>query len=291
MKPVLVKKFYLDHVFAQNKILFNTNNHHFEEKIPAPKDYNEVLDKGNTCNWIDKFHDNNYYKLILDSEDLKWMSNALFKIGIITRRFSELYQDELIETAKKYAYFFENLPKNDKGWFVRSDSVSLKEGIHGVGPYKNITQVIESIVTTSPNHCCFTENDTSCSLYFLPFIDIDSEKEFRIFVHNNQITALSDQHLYTINEHWNTKNDNDISIVVYKIIEYFENNIKDKMKYMENYVMDLALIGEEETPYFIEPNSFGKYYAAGSALFHWIYDHDALYGESDSIEFRYVSEY
>jgi hypothetical protein len=62
------------------------------------------------------------------------------------------------------------------------------------------------------------------------------------------------------------------------------------MTYKTNYVMDLALVGEDETPYFIEPNSFGKYYAAGSALYHWIYDHDKLH-ETDTIELRYVNEY
>lgn len=51
--------------------------------------------------------------------------------------------------------------------------------------------------------------------------------------------------------------------------------------------MDLALIGPNDSPYFIEPNSFGKDYAAGSALFHWIDDYDALHN-SDIIEFRYI---
>ena len=54
--------------------------------------------------------------------------------------------------------------------------------------------------------------------------------------------------------------------------------------------MDLVLVGDDEVPYFIEANSFGKLYASGSALYHWIYDHDTLH-ESDVIEFRYVNEY
>jgi hypothetical protein len=37
-------------------------------------------------------------------------------------------------------------------------------------------------------------------------------------------------------------------------------------------------------------NCFGKEYAAGSALFHWLLDEDILYGKSGSelIEFRYT---
>ena len=58
------------------------------------------------------------------------------------------------------------------------------------------------------------------------------------------------------------------------------------MAYMDSYVMDLALVGD--TPYFIEPNPFGKDYASGSALFHWIIDHDVLH-DANAIEFRYVN--
>ena len=50
--------------------------------------------------------------------------------------------------------------------------------------------------------------------------------------------------------------------------------------------MDLSLIGPDDTPYFIEPNCFGKYYAAGSALFHWIHDHDKLH-DTSCVELRY----
>jgi hypothetical protein len=290
-KNIVIKRFGLDHVLAHNKILFNTNNHHFEENVNAPEDYDEVLKQGNTCRWIDKFHNHNeYYKLILDQEDLKWMIKALYTIGIITGKCSELYSDEVEITAKKYDDFFNSLPKG-KRWFIRSERVSLKEGVHGVGPYNNMKEVIESLVSTTSGHSCFSERDTSCSLYFIPYIEMDDSKEFRIFVYQNQITAISDQHLYKVNGWLNTKSDEEIIKTIIKILTYFDKNIKEKMSYMGNYTMDLALIGDDEIPYFIEPNSFGKYYAAGSALFHWVYDHDALYGNNEFIEFRYVNEY
>lgn len=77
--------------------------------------------------------------------------------------------------------------------------------------------------------------------------------------------------------------------LIQKIVGYFEQNIKDKLVFMESYTMDLSLVGHDDTPYFIEPNTFGKEYAAGSSLFHWIYDHDTLH-DSSEIEFRYVNE-
>jgi hypothetical protein len=57
---------------------------------------------------------------------------------------------------------------------------------------------------------------------------------------------------------------------------------------MVNYTFDLVLLNDS-TFYFIEPNSFGKEYSAGSALFHWINDSDILLNEScNEIEFRYT---
>ena len=50
-----------------------------------------------------------------------------------------------------------------------------------------------------------------------------------------------------------------------------------------------AVILEDGTLYFIEINSFGKEYAAGSALFHWLIDEDELYSDGSTIYFRYTA--
>jgi hypothetical protein len=284
MKPVVVKRINLDHVLAHDKTLFNTNNHWVIEKIPKPDDYEESLDRGKTRNWIDLFHKDDYHKITLDESDLKWLNEA-FKIGTQTNRFSHIYDDELEELCKKYG---DMIP--DGNYFIRTDRVSLKNGIHGTGPYSNFRKIIESMVTSSLGHECFMPDDKSCPIYFMKWQDITPDKEFRIFVYQNEITAISAQHLYSINEWLNTLTDEQINEKVNKIITFFNENIREKMMYMGNYVMDLALIGEDETPYFIEPNSFDRYYAAGSALYHWVYDHDTLH-ESDVIELRYVNEY
>ena len=65
-----------------------------------------------------------------------------------------------------------------------------------------------------------------------------------------------------------------------------------KITHIDSYVMDFAILNDD-SPYFIELNTFGKEYASGSALFDWITDYDILYGlkkidEEDYIEFRYT---
>ena len=57
--------------------------------------------------------------------------------------------------------------------------------------------------------------------------------------------------------------------------------ISKKITWISNYTYDFAIINNNQ-PYLIELNSFGKEYAAGSALFHWILDEKILYNNSDN---------
>ena len=69
--------------------------------------------------------------------------------------------------------------------------------------------------------------------------------------------------------------------------DLFWTKIKPNIVNVSSYTIDFALLDNDE-PYFIELNSFGKEYAAGSALFHWILDEDILYNKQNKIYFRYT---
>jgi len=279
-----IKKISLAEVLENDKILYNVNN-----IKPIPEDYHEKINKGNTKNWIDLFHKNNYRTIILDKKDLKWMYKA-FIIGSQTGRFSHMFEDSLDETCKKYR---NTIIKNN---FVRTEKVSLKEGMFGIGPYNSLEDIIKSMCTSKFGHVCFLEDDLECKIYLMNWVDIIPDNEFRIFVYNNKITCISNQHLYRENV-WLSSLEDDIikTNVVKKILVYFDSNIKEKMSYMGEYSMDLALIkirdeigDQDDTPYFIEPNSFGGNYASGSSLFHWVIDHNIMYGKTNSLEFRFT---
>ena len=116
----------------------------------------------------------------------------------------------------------------------------------------------------------------------------NKDNEFRVFVYNNHITAISVQFLYTENKLFSKKNNEEIITLVKDINNFFNNNIKDKLYSMVNYTFDLVLL-DDSTFYFIELNSFGKDYSAGSALFHWINDSEIILNENcNEIEFRYI---
>lgn len=266
---------------------FNVNNLHEE----LPKDYNKIKLAGNTKNWIDIFHKNNYKKIIIDKYDLKWIKEAN-KLAIITGRFSEIYRDEfnaLISSLKcKYSKYLVD------GVFVRTEHVSLKSGIHGIGPYYNFETIIESICTTSRTHNAIDDSDQFISIYLMKWIDLNPDKEFRVFVYNNNITGISIQHIYTYNKWINSLSTSQIELLIQNINNYFNNIFKEKWNktitstLVSNYTFDLVL-NEQKEFYFIEPNPFGAKYSAGSALFHWVNDVGILNNDTGDIEFRYTN--
>ena len=79
-------------------------------------------------------------------------------------------------------------------------NVSLKEGKHGIGPYKDFKSIIESIVTCRLGHSPLYEDTTFITLYLIKFEEnLNRLREFRVFVHKNKITAISQQSLYESN--------------------------------------------------------------------------------------------
>ena len=165
--------------------------------------------------------------------------------------------------------------------------------MYGCGPYDSMEKILKSMVTTRQSHEAIKEDAQSCPLYFMNWQNIDLQKEFRIFVYNNEITAISTQNLflpsvrYAINTWLKDLQVTEIEQIVYTILHYFDVHIRNNMSYMKHYVMDLALTQPDNKPYFIEANTFGKDYAAGSSLFQWAIDHDQLH-DNTSIEFRFV---
>jgi hypothetical protein len=284
---IIFRPISIDDVLANDKIRYNTNNH-WENNI-RPIDYDDVITKTNTNKWIDNFK--NYKKIILDiQKESYWIKDA-YNIGLQTKRFPKMYNDELEDMICKYRHFDEIFDGTE--YFIRTENVSLKEGVHGVGPYKDLKSIIESIVTCRLGHSPLYEDTTEIRLYLTKFQhNLNRLREFRVFVHKNKITAISQQSLYDSNTILEPLNETEKIKLIHKwiiiITSYFENEVKKRFTHIDSYVMDFAIL-DDDTPYFIELNSFGKEYTSGSALFGWIQDYSILYGVTEnSIEFRYT---
>jgi len=268
---------------------YNSGNHG-----ARPDDYYQVLADGNTDKWINSFH-TDYSVINIYDKDLVWMKEA-FKSGSYTGEFPHAFDEEKADMLERYKHvgkYFDGTK-----YFVRCNSVSLKYGQHGAGPYTTFEQIVESLVTCIETHTPIDNKDKGkepLSLYLLPWKKFDRYKEYRIFVYKNKITAISQQNLHAVNEFLGAfPEDKDLMNIVEKhvqiICESFQKTIIKKITHTQNYCMD-AVILEDGSLYFIEINSFGKEYAAGSALFHWLIDEDKLYGNdnNDVIYFRYTA--
>jgi hypothetical protein len=258
---------------------FNSNNHWINEK--KPDDYFTSIDKNNTKNWVDKLN-RPYKKIIInDSHDIYFL-NQLACLGKMTGKSSKIYEDELLVFVKKYEDIYSDIFTDNKKYFVRSENVSLKYGEHGLIPYTNFKTIVESIVTCPYGHTPIYSYTTEITLYLFDWLEMDTCDEFRIFVKNKKITCISQQYLYHKFDFTETMLKNKIR----SIIDYFEDTVIGVVD-QSDFSYDFTFVNS--FPYFIEPNSYGKEYAAGSSLFHWLIDYDKLYGLSDNtIYVRYV---
>tara|TARA_R100001163_G_C5044044_1_gene181615 strand:+ start:294 stop:1220 length:927 start_codon:yes stop_codon:yes gene_type:complete len=293
---IIIQKIPRDYVMRWDHLRLNTNNLWERDKLPRPSDYLSICDKFSTKNWIYKFHPESTIKtLVLDKEDIEWLTKAQ-QIGQLTRKWSNLFQDELEELLQKYNHQTHWISHSENGWFIRTPRVSLKFGQFGPGPYHSLENVIKSLVSSTPTHLCFKPGCESLTLYFMPFQPkLDSMKEFRIFVKDHKITAISQQSLHRHSPWLNSLYEKGKleEMITHKILEPYEKLILPKMKdYLDCYTMDFALIGDELDPYFIEPNSFGRNYPAGSSLFDWDLDDKILNStnDDDTIYFRFTHD-
>lgn len=311
---VVIQGISLSFVIKFDKIKFNTNNY-WENDIP-PTDYKNVLEKTYTSNWINEFHDEYQVIKINNKHDLMWMKKAN-EISCQTGKFTELYDDELKDFINRdennYSQFF-----TGKEYFVRSENVSLKyestfckkklasqdmntihtsneisshsESCKEWKPYTNFKSIIKSMLSCINGHTPIYKDTTEIKLYLLPWLNINKKQEFRVFVYNKKITAISQKNLYQRFEN-DCSYDNLEKIInnyVTIISTYFYDEIIHKID-IDNFTYDFAIL-DYDTPYFIELNSFGKEYDTGSSLYYWIIDDDILRQNTDipTIYFRYT---
>lgn len=260
----------------------NSCNHWEDTDNKPPKDYKDNFIPFDR--YVDLFHP--FYSIInIPSPDMKWIKEA-HKIGKITASFPSSYKESLSDLTEKITF-----PFAPEGYFVKTCMNSLKTGIHRTGPYKNMKMIVESMCTTTHFHSA-----VESKLYLLPWKDnLISDLEFRIFVYNGNITAISQQHWQRHNNTLEQMKDEDVLALAGKIISHFQSRIKPKLDILltQSFVMDLAFLGSPTDsiaklqPYFIEVNTWGKEYGAGSALFHWLVDEAILYSEGKRVEFRW----
>jgi hypothetical protein len=166
--------------------------------------------------------------------------------------------------------------------FLRTDPMSLKSGQHGAGPYTTVKQIFESLGSGRGGHAPVHARTDRLKLFLFPWKALVHAKEFRVFVHQGRVTAISQQHLHSANPLLAAlptlaERASMVKAWAARIVQAADKTIVPKLAgLMDSFTMDVVLEEEDNRVYFIEPNGFGAQYAAGSALFHWLKDEGKL---------------
>ena len=256
-----------------NKKKFNNNNIWVNNK--RPENYTKNNNRYQTKNWIDSFL--NYTKISF--ENFTWLKE-MRKIYMLTNKISTNYNDEIREFIQTLNDQYKNIFDNRK-YHIRTDHHSLKSSKFGLIFYDNFYDIIISLITCSETHVGFLLKDQIINLYFIDWIQIDKFKEFRVFIKDYNIMAISQQYIYEPNKWFQNKSIPFMTEKMNKIINYFDKNIKNKLMNISisDTSLDIAFVNDKL--YMIELNPFGKEYSSGSALFNWIDDYNKLYTNNE----------
>lgn len=125
-------------------------------------------------------------------------------------------------------------------------------------------------------------DEFKCKVLIREWKEIPYELEFRSFVYNNQLNAIS-QYDYNIYLNYLIVNKETIKNVIH---EYFEKEVKSKLEYLKNYVIDFGITSKKEKVYVIELNPFNteESQGTGGSLFNWKEDQKIL--ENGPLEIR-----
>ena len=267
---------------------YNTSNHWcYSEAGQRPADYDDVEEATAARHWITALK-SEYQRFTIAPADVSTLLE-LQTVNHLRDGLSQACLENINDLAGKrcFAPLREALGQGE--FFIRSDFASLKYGKHGNKVYRSLVDVFESMVTSKRSHSPLGRSgrEDELSLYLIPWVNINPDLEFRVFVYQKNITAVSQQHIYQKNKCLQRRN---IPGIVQMISAYFRCNIRDQIDTPDSYVMDMALVGDSSfRVYFIELNPFGKDYTSGAAAFSWVVDADKLCPQAPgTIYFRYV---
>lgn len=257
---------------------FNTNNHvtNFNGETITAEQYSQEIVKTHYTKWIHLIPHDDHIIIRLTKYEQQVLRDAC-EVGIIAHRMSKLHEEELVEISERV----DNFISGNEPYFLRIDACSPKDCPYD-GPVFSGLDIVKRISTSWRCHNSLKYDD-EINIILKPWrSEIDIGREFRVFVCNKRVTAISQYDSYN-NHGWEQDKDM-IHDIVYKTISLYDNT----NYFYDNCVMDIYVNVQNDVE-LIEFNSFGMEMASGSALFEWVKDRNQLYGLTDYIEVRIVN--
>lgn len=258
----------------------NVSNMFIEDGRDQPIDYLQAQAR---CTFDSYKHLKDYQEVTLNESITKKVKGIASQVTGLTTRTGFIKEDIDDLFSKKFreevSECFVNIKPNHNDeyyYFCRTQHTSLKKqvGYVSTSTYRSkdkdifIRSILTELMLCDYDHKAISREDTIIKLFLIPVVEIDLE--FRGFVYKKRLTALCPQRWYDVDERYD-----DISLPK-KILDFFDNNIKDKLD-NDSYVIDVGILKSGEC-YFIETNPFGADYSSGSALYNWRDDDAVLTG-------------
>lgn len=265
----------------------NSNNH---PTSLTPQEYREALALTEKSEWSHIFPDPpGSIQIPLSKSQCVMLAEAAY-VGCIAGRRPALYEEELLTFQEIVHEAIKDSPQQK--WFIRFNAASPKDGVYGCGPLLSAKEIVTSISTSLRGRNALVRSmqlDRNEILYLIPWReDYDPNLEFRVFVHNRKVTCFS-QYIWGNDLGWTYET---LRKIAPDILRYCDEVVIPKMT-LSNFVVDVIVIRHDSDNFHVEVvefNSFGAELASGSALFHWIHDHDIMYGDGSTVIVRYVTK-
>ena len=242
--------------------------------------------------WIDKLK-NGHIRIILDQYDLMWLQdlrNYNQKNPIQTIKIPVQFYDKFLNTQNRLKKEGITDKLLAKGWFVKGQLFSMKYTPLNRGPYRNLEDILFAISWYHREHSEVLDRDgDSLEIYLIPWVQIDMNLEFRVFVYNSKLTAIGMVMWMLPNNYLNNMSDSRIKKKIRVLIDYCNNHVIPSLEKcdIQNAVLDIALINGGTQPYFIEVNMWGPENATNSGVFWWYKDKNILESDGSTIVLRF----
>lgn len=186
----------------------------------------------------------------------------------------EKFDSKIVTELVKYA-----IGENKQPLFVRTGATSGKNTVP-IKPCTSGEEVVAHLMCNPEIEMReWCRVDKATFIVLVPWNNaIDSRNEFRLFVANNRVVALSPQRYWECHDYTSDELDAVEEAVLKAALDSPYNW----------FIVDAWVDFEKRKLHVIEFNCFGDHSGAGSSLFNWIEDHDLLYGKREGIEFRFL---
>jgi hypothetical protein len=263
--------------------LLNKNNIDMINMLPQNYEASFVMNELETKIYNLYLYNFNYSvwysnEIISDVTIINLDSEKIREICINCLYCNKLFDVEILKLQNDYDKIENALDKYNDYVFVRLDQRSAKKD-YGIIPLNNTKDILHHLIFSKSLYKNVYNKNLDVKLIIMPWKNIKKKYEFRIFIYNKNVVAISQQHLYN-------KFKYDV-IKIHKIITLINNsNFIKKLPY-NDVVCDVYIDIINNLCNLIDCKPYGAYSSSRSSLFCWVKDKNVLCQNNSNIEFRF----